>query len=39
MDAITSSFKIPGWDEDRTSQDTPRVTPAHVSFVLPELNG
>ena len=39
MDTIKSSFKISGWDEDRTSQDTPRVTPAHVSFVLTELDG
>lgn len=27
------------WDEDRSSQTLPRVTPAHVSFGLPGLDG
>ena len=39
MGEVTTPFKVTGWEEDRTSQDTPRVTPAHVTFALPELGG
>ena len=34
-----SSFTISSWQEDRTNQATPRVTPAHVTFTLPEVGG
>ena len=39
MELHTTSFNILAWDEDRTSQKTPRVTPAHVTFALPEMEG
>ncbi|MCJ1242524.1 hypothetical protein MMC14_010532, partial [Varicellaria rhodocarpa] len=39
MATVITPFNVAGWDEDRTKQDTPRVTPAHVKFVLPDLDG
>ena len=39
MEAHTTSFSILAWEEDRTSQTTPRVTPAHVTFALPGFDG
>ena len=39
MATITTSFNIVAWQEDRSDQTTPRVTPAHVAFALPEVQG
>lgn len=37
--STTTPFSPLHWDEDRKNQDTPRVTPAHVVFELPDLVG
>ncbi|MCJ1253773.1 hypothetical protein MMC24_001586 [Lignoscripta atroalba] len=39
MPEITDYLTISRWDEDRTNQSTPRVTPAHVSFQLTAIDG
>ena len=37
--SVTTPFSSLHWDEDRTSTNSPRVTPAHVLFDLPDLAG
>ncbi|MCJ1483141.1 hypothetical protein MMC06_003307 [Schaereria dolodes] len=39
MPEFVDYLTISKWDEDRSNQSTPRVTPAHVSFKLTELDG
>lgn len=39
MPSVTTYLAIEKWDEDRTIQTTPRVTPAHVIYKIPDLEG
>ncbi|KAL3160749.1 hypothetical protein ABBQ32_010658 [Trebouxia sp. C0010 RCD-2024] len=39
MAVATSTFKVTGWDEDRSSTETPRVRPASITYDLPEMDG
>ncbi|KDQ57492.1 hypothetical protein JAAARDRAFT_35205 [Jaapia argillacea MUCL 33604] len=39
MPSIYTSTVMNKWDEDQTIEDTPRVTPAHAIFDLPEVKG
>ena len=34
-----STFKVKDWQEDRSSQTSPRITPASIKYDLPEMAG
>jgi hypothetical protein len=39
MPTVTTLVSHTKWDEDRSITTTPRVTPAHVSFSAPDIDG
>ena len=39
MSSVSGFLEIEKWDEDRTIQTTPRVTPAHIAYKIPDLKG
>ena len=34
-----STFTVTDWQEDRSNQGTPRLTPASIKYALPEISG
>ena len=39
MPSASCYLAVEKWDEDRTNQTTPRVTPAHIAYTIAELAG